>query len=143
MRTPIAVASITGERGVALPLDPGKAQAIRQRGRGSGLADDRCQSSGAQAEQVEQLTNNSLAAGWLCWRSGRACEVVQNLNFWLYVVDNVRQADRSLFRLEVFGGEALARLIAHAKPRRYYEVPIPVAEFELGPGVDALTDGAA
>lgn len=65
-------------------------------------------------------------------------EARRNPNFWLYVVDNVRQGNPEHFRLKVFGGERLARLIGRAKQRVYYEVPVPVREFDDAPGREAL-----
>jgi hypothetical protein len=59
-------------------------------------------------------------------------------NFFLYVVDNVRQGDPTAFRLKVFAGKQLQRLLTRAKKREYYEVPIPVAEFDEAPGPQAV-----
>lgn len=61
-----------------------------------------------------------------------------DLNFYLYVVDNIRQGDPTAFRLKVFGGAQLARLLIAAKRREYYELPIPVAEFDAAPGIEGL-----
>lgn len=77
--------------------------------------------------------------GWFLW-----LEVVQveeakrNPEFFVYVVDNVRQGDPTEFRLKVFGGDRLQRLVARAREKRYFEVPVPVAEFDAAPGKDAL-----
>ncbi|MDQ2934962.1 MAG: DUF3883 domain-containing protein [Chloroflexota bacterium] len=65
-------------------------------------------------------------------------EARRNPNFYLYVVDNVAQGNPAEFRLKVFGGEQLARLLVRAKERRYFEMPIPVAEFDSAPGRDAI-----
>jgi hypothetical protein len=59
-------------------------------------------------------------------------------NFFLYVVDNVRQGDPSQFRLKVFGRDRLHRLLQNAKKREYYELPIPVAEFDSAPGAEDI-----
>jgi hypothetical protein len=59
-------------------------------------------------------------------------------NFYLYLVDRVAQGDPAKFRLKVFGGEQLARLLARARERRFYELPVPVAEFDEAPGSEAL-----
>jgi hypothetical protein len=37
--------------------------------------------------------------------------------------------------LKVFGGERLQRLIARAREKHYYEVPVPVAEYDSAPTV--------
>jgi uncharacterized protein DUF3883 len=55
-------------------------------------------------------------------------EANTNPDFFVYVVDNVRQGDPTKFGLKVLGGERLARLVANAKERRYFEVPVPVGE---------------
>lgn len=79
--------------------------------------------------------------GWFLW-----LEVVQveearrNPDFYVYVVDNVRQGDPARFGLKVLGGERLERLLARAKEKRYYEVPVPVAEYDSAPGLEALAD---
>jgi hypothetical protein len=79
--------------------------------------------------------------GWFLW-----LEVVQveearrNPHFYVYVVDNVRQGDPTKFGVKVLGGERLARLIGRAKEKRYFEVPVPVAEYDSAPGREALTD---
>lgn len=64
-------------------------------------------------------------------------------NFYLYVVDNIRQGDPSAFRLKVFGGQQLQRLLEKAKKREYWEMPIPVAEFDAAPGPEAVSGGDA
>lgn len=56
------------------------------------------------------------------------------------MVDNVRQGDRTKFGLKVLGGDRLKRLLDRAKEKRYYEVPVPVAEYDGAPGPEALAD---
>ena len=65
-------------------------------------------------------------------------EARSNPDFFVYIVDNVRQGDPSKFGLKVLGGERLARLLEKAKQRSYYEVPVPVAEYDGAPGREAL-----
>jgi hypothetical protein len=60
-------------------------------------------------------------------------EAESNANFWLYVVENVRQGDPALFRLILLGGEQLTRLVAKKKAQTTYTVPFPVAEFDTAP----------
>lgn len=67
-------------------------------------------------------------------------EARTNADFYVYVVDNVRQGDPSKFGLKVLGGERLARLLEKAKQHSYYEVPVPVAEYDGAPGREALAD---
>lgn len=65
-------------------------------------------------------------------------EARRNPNFYLYVADNVAQGNPAEFRLKVFAGEQLARLLLRARERRYVELPIPVAEFDSAPGREAV-----
>lgn len=57
-------------------------------------------------------------------------EARRNPNFFVYVVENVRQGDPQRFTLEVLGGDRLAALLVRATERRYYEVPWPVADYD-------------
>jgi hypothetical protein len=59
-------------------------------------------------------------------------------DFFLYVVDHDAQGDPSKFRLKVFAWDQLARLLARARERRFYELPVPVAEFDDALGLDGL-----
>jgi hypothetical protein len=58
-------------------------------------------------------------------------EARNNPNFYVYVVENVRQGSPEEFTLKILGGDRLARLLERAKERRYYEVPWPVADYDL------------
>jgi hypothetical protein len=59
-------------------------------------------------------------------------------NFYLYLVDRIAQGNPADFRLKVFGGEQLTRLLARARERRFFELPVPVVEFDSAPGVEGL-----
>ncbi len=61
-------------------------------------------------------------------------EAHRNPNFYIYVVENVRQGDPAQFTLKVLGGERLSRLLDRAKERRYYEMPWPVSDYDTCPG---------
>jgi hypothetical protein len=50
-------------------------------------------------------------------------EARKNPNFYVYVVENVRQGDRALFTLRVLGGARLQHLLIRAKEQHYYTVP--------------------
>ena len=64
-------------------------------------------------------------------------EAKRNPNFYLYVVENVKQGDPDEFTLRVLGGERLQRLLERAKEYRGYYVPWPVADYDAGPlGLD-------
>jgi hypothetical protein len=72
---------------------------------------------------------------WLETRQLR--EAVENPNFYLYVVENVRQGDPAEFTLRVLGGERLKVLLRRAKEQHYYTVPWPVAHYDSCPvGLD-------
>jgi hypothetical protein len=54
-------------------------------------------------------------------------------DFYVYVVDNVRQGDPGQFNLRILGGERLQRLLVRVKEQRYYALPWPVAEYDSCP----------
>lgn len=82
--------------------------------------------------------------GWFVPVETRQYEAARSdRDFYLYVVDNIRQGDPSAFRLKVFAGEQLQRLLEKAKKREYWEMPIPVAEFDSAPGPEAILGSAA
>lgn len=57
----------------------------------------------------------------------------RNPDFFLYIVENVRQGDPALFTLKVLNGERLHRLLGRAREQRYYTVPWPVADYDACP----------
>lgn len=57
-------------------------------------------------------------------------EARRNSEFYVYVVENVRQGDPAQFTLKVLGGQRLARLLERAKEQRYYTVPWPVSDYD-------------
>jgi hypothetical protein len=60
-----------------------------------------------------------------------------NPNFYVYIVENIVQGDPAKFELRVLGGEQLRRLLANAREHRYFEVPVPVAEYAKIPGLES------
>lgn len=79
---------------------------------------------------IEVKAYGGSARGSGLWLESRQVEEAKhNPEFYVYVVENVRQGNRSNFTLRVLGGERLAELIARATERRYYEVPWPVAHY--------------
>jgi hypothetical protein len=56
-----------------------------------------------------------------------------NPDFYLYVVDNVRQGDPGQFQLRVLGGDRLQGMLARAKEFRAYTVPWPSADYDRAP----------
>jgi hypothetical protein len=66
--------------------------------------------------------------GYELWLEARQVQEARtNPDFYVYVVENVRQGDSSMFTLRVLGGEHLARLVARAKEQQYFTIPWPVA----------------
>ncbi|MDA8040455.1 MAG: DUF3883 domain-containing protein [Actinomycetota bacterium] len=73
-------------------------------------------------------------------RSGRGFELpfeprqmeaaLSDPDFYLYVVENVRQGDPGLFTLRVLAGDRLRRLLNRAKEHRYFSVPWATAEYD-------------
>jgi hypothetical protein len=60
-------------------------------------------------------------------------EADRNPDFYVYVVDNVRQGDRGKFELRVLHGRQLRELLANRREHRYFTVPIPVAKYDEFP----------
>jgi hypothetical protein len=60
-------------------------------------------------------------------------EARRNPDFYLYVVENVRQGDPSRFTLRILGGVRLKQLLERAKEQRYFTVPWPVADYDSAP----------
>jgi Domain of unknown function (DUF3883) len=60
-------------------------------------------------------------------------EARQNPDFWLYLVENVRQGDPTHFTLKALPGERLARLLKRAKEQHYYSMPWPTRDYDAHP----------
>lgn len=80
--------------------------------------------------EIKAVGKESCRGEFLWLETRQVDEARSNPNFYVYVVENVRQGDPDRFVLKVYGGEQLQRLMARAKERRYFEVPIPVAEYD-------------
>lgn len=80
---------------------------------------------------IEVKAFGGSARGQDLWLEVRQVEEARrNPDFWLYLVENVRQGDPTRFQLVALGGEQLARLLTRAVERRYYTLPLPVAEYD-------------
>lgn len=89
---------------------------------------------------IEVKAYSGSARGSDLWLEVRQVEEArQNKDFHVYVVENVRQGDPSLFRLIDLHGETLARLLDRAKEQRYYTVPFPVAVYDAFKGQSEQT----
>ena len=85
---------------------------------------------------IEVKAYGGSARGSDLWLEVRQVEEGRsNANFWVYVVENVRQGDPKHFRLLRIGGDDLQALLARAREKHYFEVPFPVAVY------DGLTAG--
>lgn len=57
-------------------------------------------------------------------------EALLNPNFFIYVVENIRQGHRQDFKLKVYDNDRLRRLLTGAKENHYFEVPVPAGEYK-------------
>jgi len=81
---------------------------------------------------IEVKAYGGSARGSDLWLEPRQfVEAGTNPQFYVYVVENVRQGDPDRFTLKVLGGDRLACLLERAKEQRYYTVPWPVADYDL------------
>ena len=76
-------------------------------------------------------TNNRGFDLWL--EVSQVNEARRNADFYVYIVENVRQGDPRLFSLRILDGGHLARLLTRAKEQRYYTVPWPTADYDVTP----------
>ncbi|SNT49652.1 hypothetical protein SAMN05421812_107234 [Asanoa hainanensis] len=80
---------------------------------------------------IEVKACGASARGQDLWLESRQrAEADTNPDFWIYIVENVRQGDPAHFRLLQIGGEDLKRLVRRAVERQYFTVPWPVAEYD-------------
>jgi hypothetical protein len=88
---------------------------------------------------IEVKAFGKLNRGYDLWLETRQLrEALENPNFHIYVVENVRQGDPALFTLRVLAGERLHELLGRAKEQHYYTVPWPVAHYDSCPvGLDS------
>lgn len=95
--------------------------------RGTGAAAD----VAGDMRTIEVKAYGGSARGQDLWLESRQVDESRtNPNFWLYIVDNVRQGDPTRFGLLTIGGSELATLMARAVERHYYTVPFPVATYD-------------
>lgn len=95
--------------------------------RGTGAAGD----VASPPRMIEVKAYGTSARGTDLWLEVRqVAEARQNADFWIYVVENVRQGDPARFTLKMLGGERLQKLLRRAKEQCYYTVPWPVADYD-------------
>jgi hypothetical protein len=91
--------------------------------------------------EVKAVGKESMRSDGFLWLETRQVEEARrNPNFYLYLVENVRQGDPGLFKLRVFGGETLRRLITRAREKRYFELPLPVADYDAAARLGDVPD---
>jgi hypothetical protein len=111
----------------------------RERGAGRVPRDTRYRGAPADVESGDRLIEvkafGQRARGDFLWLEPRQVQAAHDApdRFFVYVVENVTQGDPRHFDLRVFGGERLARLLRRAKERHYFEVSLPVAEYDSAP----------
>lgn len=72
---------------------------------------------------IEVKAFGMSSRGYDLWLETRQVdEARKNPNFYVYVVENIRQGDRRLFTLRVLGGTRLQQLLTRAKEQHYYTV---------------------
>lgn len=80
---------------------------------------------------IEVKAYGGSARGQELWLEPRQFDAAQtDADFWLYIVENVRQGDSAQFRLLQIGGGELDTLLRRATERRYYAVPFPVSVYD-------------
>lgn len=83
---------------------------------------------------IEVKAAGGSARGQDLWLEARqAREAESNPEFWVYVVDNVRQGNPANFGVRLLGGEQLRRLLALKREQTTYIVPFPVGEYDAAP----------
>jgi hypothetical protein len=85
--------------------------------------------SGDRVIEVKAFSKYLRGSGFVPLEVRQVDEARRNANFYLYLVENVGQGDSAKFELRVVAGETLRRLLAKAKERRYFEMPLPSREY--------------
>lgn len=107
-----------------------------ERSRGRDAHDSRYRGAPADVESADRLIEvkafgRSNRGFGLLLETRQVEEAKSNPMFFVYVIENIRQGDPSLFSLKILGGERLRRLLERAKEHKYFEVPWPVADYDL------------
>jgi len=72
--------------------------------------------------------------GYDLWLEKRQVdEARRNPDFFLYVVENVRQGNPALFKMRVLDNAHLGHLLERAKLQQYYLVPWPTGDYDMTP----------
>ncbi len=80
---------------------------------------------------IEVKAYGTTVRGYELWlEAGQVEEARQNPEFYVYVVENVRQGDHRSFTLKVLGSPHLQQLLQRAKEQHDYTVAWPVAAYD-------------
>ena len=83
---------------------------------------------------IEVKAAGGTSRGVDLWLEARQVEEARsNRDFFLYLVENVKQGDPRLFTLRVFGGAQLARMLERVREKHYFELPVSVSEYDSAP----------
>jgi Domain of unknown function (DUF3883) len=83
---------------------------------------------------IEVKAYGRSARGQDLWlEASQVAEAESNPDFWVVLVDNVRQGDPAKFGLRLLGGELLAELVAKKRVQTTYILPFPVGEYDAAP----------
>jgi hypothetical protein len=97
--------------------------------RGSGLGGAGDVVSDGRIIEVKAFAKWGLkTTGLLLFTPGQLREGARNVDYYVYIVENVKQGDPAKFELRILHGEDLRRLLAGAKPQRFY-VPVRGADY--------------
>jgi hypothetical protein len=80
--------------------------------------------------EVKAFGRASIRGDSLALEKRQVDEGLRNPNFYIYVVENVRQGDPLHFTLKVLHGLRLHEMRARAKPWGTMDVPFPVAVYD-------------
>lgn len=110
----------------------------QERAAGRLAEDTRFQRSAGDIESpprvIEVKAKGRSHRGEDIWLEPRQAEEAErNPDFFVYVVENVRQGDPAFFTLRVLGGTDLRRLLERKREQRYFSVPWPVAVYDSIP----------
>lgn len=106
-----------------------------ERAQGRAARDTRYRGAAADLEsegrliEVKAVARTMRTAGFIPLEVRQIEAARDNASFFVYLVENVGQGNPRKFELRIIGGALLARLVSGAKERRYYELPIPAADY--------------
>lgn len=83
---------------------------------------------------IEIKAYGRSARGQDLWLETRQVEAaLRDLEFWVYVVENIAQGDPAEFRVARLGGTRLQQMLARRREQRYFTVPWPVGDYDREP----------